>query len=79
MINKHKTQLVDAKKTQHETHHNEDYVPARDFHYQESDPEDEEEESKKKESDLFKNTNLQEAMTRDKVNRDKMAEVKIEI
>jgi len=74
MINKHKTQ-VDTKKTPHETHRDDDFVAARDFQYQESDP-DEEEESTKKEDGIFKNTNLQEAMTRDKVNRDKMAEVK---
>ena len=73
MINKHKTQFVtevkkpDPKK---ESGDRPEYAG-----YEEESSSDEDGATNDKGDDLFTNTNSQDAMSRDKVNRDKMAEV----
>jgi hypothetical protein len=74
MINKHKNQLVERKKKniqEDEDEGNSGYC------YNEEESDSEKEESAKKDNNLFANTNLQDALSRDKQNRDKMAEVNL--
>lgn len=72
MINKHKNQLVEPKKKNIQDENDEEQVG---YCYNELESDSENEESSKKNDNLFSNTNLQDAMSRDKQNRDKMAEV----
>ncbi|CAF0703109.1 unnamed protein product [Brachionus calyciflorus] len=79
MINKHKTQIVKTKKNDsHETGEddyedddNSGHAVDHHFVYEES---DEEEVGSNKDSDLFVNKNSEDAVNREKLKRDKMAE-----
>ena len=69
MINKHKSQTVEPKKTSSKPRN--DYTPAGDHNVEESD----EDTAGAVDDSLFANNNLQEAQAREKINRDKIAEV----
>lgn len=76
MINKHKTQVVASRKpaSSHEEEQNTGapVILTASVVYK---SDDEEDETKVKEDGLFKNTNTQEALSRDKQLREKLSEV----
>ncbi len=74
MINKHKSHCVEVKKKDADSEEG-DHSHAIYAGPGESDSDEESSERKTKSDDLFANTNMQEAMQRDKLNRDKLAEV----
>ena len=72
MINKHKTQTVETRKSASKPKN--DYTPAGNYNVEESDDEDGADED-----GLFANNNLQKAQAREKEVRDKLAEVNFKI
>lgn len=76
MINKHKTQVVASRKpvstNEEEQNSGAPVILTAPIVYK---SDDEEDEQKVKEDGLFKNTNTQEALSRDKQQREKLSEV----